>query len=58
MIAALAAVAAGLGLFHLPAGTFVGSCLVSYVVFMGLEHFYLLPLLDSQGQIDARNGNA
>jgi len=56
LMIALAAVAIGLGLFDLPAGIFVGSCVVSYVIFMGLEHVYLLPLLKGPGIKTRRNG--
>lgn len=45
LIAALALLALGIGVFALPAAELVGSCLLSYVVMIFLEHRFALPEL-------------
>jgi hypothetical protein len=35
----------GIAVFRLPAGMLVGSCMLSYVVFITLEHVFALPAL-------------
>ena len=45
LLLALSAIALGIGVFALPAGALVGSCLISYVIFIAVEHVYLYPVL-------------
>ena len=51
LFVALAAVFLGIAVLHLAAGMLVGSCFLSYVIFMLLEHVYLWPLI-SQKKIE------
>ncbi len=45
LLLALSAIALGIGVFALPARALVGSCLISYVIFIAVEHVYLYPVL-------------
>jgi len=45
LLLALSAIAVGIGLFALPTGSLVGSCLISYVIFTVLEHICIYPAL-------------
>lgn len=45
MLVALLMVVLGIGVLKLPSGELIGSCMVSYVVFVTLEHSYALPSL-------------
>ncbi len=50
MLVALLVVALGIGVFKLPSGVLIGSCMLSYVVFVTLEHIYALPSLNRKKQ--------
>ena len=45
ILVALAMIVLGIGVFKLPAGMLVGGCMLSYVVFITLEHLFALPAL-------------
>ena len=42
---ALGLIVVGIAALGLPAGRLVGSCMISYVVFVTLEHLFALPAL-------------
>ncbi|MBW7995226.1 MAG: hypothetical protein FVQ81_01390 [Candidatus Glassbacteria bacterium] len=48
LVAALALLVLGIGVLGLPAGELVGSCLISYVVMVVLEHKYAMPSLTNK----------
>ena len=45
MLVALGLIVLGIAVLSLPSGWLVISCMLSYVVFITLEHVYALPIL-------------